>query len=47
MEQTIVFQYMFLQWLPVILWILLGEQEPIDIKSMATRADKLCATHTV
>ncbi len=39
------FQYMFLQRLPVILWTLLGEQEPSDIKSMATRADKLCATH--
>ena len=45
MEQIIVFQYMFLQRLPVILWTLLGEQEPSDIKSMATRADKLCATH--
>jgi hypothetical protein len=30
MEQTIVFQYMFLQRLPVTLWTLLREQEPGD-----------------
>jgi hypothetical protein len=45
MEQTIVFQYMFLQRLPVTLRTLFGEQEPGDIRSLAARADKMWATH--
>jgi hypothetical protein len=45
MEQTIMFQFMFLQRLPVTLRTLLGEQEPGDIKSLAARADRLWATH--
>jgi hypothetical protein len=39
------FQNMFLQWLPVTLRTLLGEQEPGDIRNLAARADKLWATH--
>jgi hypothetical protein len=45
MEQTIMFQFMFLQRLPVTLRTLLGEQEPGDIRSLAARADRLWATH--
>ncbi len=45
MEQTIMFQYMFLQRLPVTLWTLIGEQEPGNIRSLAARADRLWATH--
>jgi hypothetical protein len=41
MEQTIIFQFLFLQLLPVALWTLLGEQETDDIRSLA---DKLWAT---
>jgi hypothetical protein len=44
MEQTIMFQYMLLQRLPVTLRTLLGEQEPGDIRSLAARGDKLWAT---
>jgi hypothetical protein len=40
-EQTIMFQYMFMQRLPVTLRTLLGEQEPGDIRSLAARADKV------
>jgi transcriptional regulator with AAA-type ATPase domain len=39
------FQFMFLQRLPVTLRTLLGEQEPGDIRSLAARADRLWATH--
>ncbi len=45
MEQTIMFKFLFLQWLPVTLRALLGEQEPSDIRSLAARADRLWATH--
>jgi hypothetical protein len=45
MEQTIMFQFLFLQRLPVTLRTLLGEQEPGDIRSLAARADRLWATH--
>jgi hypothetical protein len=45
MEQTIMFQFLFLQRLPVTLRTLLGEQEPGDIWSLADRADRLWATH--
>jgi hypothetical protein len=45
MEQTIMFQFLFLQWQPVTLRELLGEQEPGDIRSLAARADRLWATH--
>jgi hypothetical protein len=45
MEQTIMFQFMFLQRLPDTLRTLLGEQEPGDIRSLAARADRLWATH--
>jgi hypothetical protein len=45
MEQTIMFQYMFMQRLSVTLRTLLGKQEPGDIRSLAARADKLWATH--
>jgi hypothetical protein len=42
MEQIIMFQFLFLQWLPVTLWTLLGEQETGDIRRLA---DRLWATH--
>jgi hypothetical protein len=45
MEQTIMFQFLFLQRLPVTLRTLLGELEPGDIRSLAVRADRLWATH--
>jgi hypothetical protein len=45
MEQTIMFQFLFLLRLPVTLRTLLGEQEPGDIRSLAARADRLWATH--
>jgi hypothetical protein len=45
MKQTVMFQYMFLQSLPVTLRTLLGEQEPGDIRSLAARADNMWATH--
>jgi hypothetical protein len=45
MEETIIFQFLFLQRLPVTLWMLLGEQEPGDIRCLAARADRLWATH--
>jgi len=47
MEQTIMFQFLFLQRLPVTLRTLLGEQEPGDIRSLAARADRLWATHNL
>ncbi len=43
MEQTIMFQYMFLQRLPATLRTLLREQEPGDIGSLVARVDKLWA----
>ncbi len=45
MEQTIMFQYMFLQRLAVTLRTLFREQEPGDIGSLVARMDKLWATH--
>jgi hypothetical protein len=45
MEQTIMFQCMFLQGLSVTLRTLLGEQERGDIRSLVARANKLWATH--
>jgi len=45
MEQTIMFQYMLLQRLPVTLRTLLREQEPGNIRSLVARVDKLWATH--
>ncbi len=45
MEQTIMFQFLFLQRLQVTLRTLLGEQEPGDIRSLAARADRPWATH--
>jgi hypothetical protein len=45
MEQSIMFQDMFLPRMPVTLRTLLGEQEPWDISSLAARADKLWAMH--
>jgi hypothetical protein len=39
------FQFMFLQQLPVTLRTLLGEQEPGDIRSLAAWTDRLWATH--
>jgi hypothetical protein len=45
MEHPIMFHYMFLSWLAVTLRSLLGEQEPGDIRSLVTRADRLWATH--
>jgi hypothetical protein len=45
MEQTIMFQCMFLQRLPVTLRTLLGEQEPGDIRSLVARANKLWTTN--
>ncbi len=39
------FQFRFLQRLPVTLQTLLWEQEPGDIRSLAARADRLLATH--
>jgi hypothetical protein len=44
-EQTVMFQYMFLQRLPCTLRTLLGEQDAGDIRSLAARADKLWSTH--
>jgi hypothetical protein len=43
MEQTIMFQFLFLQRLPVTPWMLLGEQETDDIRSLE---DRLWATLT-
>jgi hypothetical protein len=40
-----VFQFLFLQRLPVTLQTLLWEQEPGDIRSLAAGADRLLATH--
>ncbi len=45
MEQSVMFQFLFLQRLPVTLRKLLGEQEPGDIRSLAARADRLWVTH--
>ncbi len=44
-DQTIMFQFLFLQQLPVTLRTLLGEQEPGDTRSLAAWADRLWATH--
>jgi hypothetical protein len=45
MEQTSMFQYMFLQGLPCTLRTMLVEQEPDDIRSLAARVDWLCVSH--
>jgi hypothetical protein len=43
--QTSMFQNMFLLWFPCTLRTLLVEQEPGDIRSLASRADRLCVSH--
>jgi hypothetical protein len=45
MEQTTMFQYMFLRRLALTQRTLLGEQKPGDIRNLAARADKLWATY--
>jgi hypothetical protein len=45
MEQSFMFQNMFLQQLPVTLRTLLGEQEPGGIRSLASRLDRLWAIY--